>query len=152
MQVATLEHINITVSDPKATADMLMDIFGWHIRWEGPSMDSGYTIHVGTEGNYIALYAAGTPKRGETASYKMINGLNHIALIVDDLDAVEKRVLAAGFKTQNHGDYEPGRRFYFRDSDFIEYEVVSYPSDKGILKREIIQKMGSMAKYGSLIR
>jgi len=130
MKTATLEHVNITVKDPKATAAMMMKLFGWHIRWEGASMDNGYTVHVGTEAQYIALYSTGAPKRGELTSYKMIGGLNHIALTVEDIDAVEERVLAAGFKTENHGDYEPGRRFYFRDSDKVEYEIVSYNSKK----------------------
>jgi len=152
MQIATLEHVNITVSDPKATATMLCGIFGWHIRWEGPSMDNGYTVHVGTKDCYIALYATETSSPSGIESYKMVNGLNHIALTVDDLDMIEKRVLAAGFKTLNHSEYEPGRRFYFRDSDNIEYEIVSYLSNKGMLKREITQKMGRIAKYGSLMR
>jgi len=43
-----------------------------------------------------------------------------------DLDATEQKVLQAGFKTHNHGDYEPGRRFYFNDHDGVEYEIVSY--------------------------
>jgi predicted enzyme related to lactoylglutathione lyase len=45
---------------------------------------------------------------------------------VDDLDAVERRVVAAGLRPFNHGDYEPGRRFYFLDADGIEFEIVSY--------------------------
>ena len=45
---------------------------------------------------------------------------------VDDLDATEARVVAAGLTPFNHGDYAPGRRFYFFDPDGIEYEVVSY--------------------------
>lgn len=126
MNPATLEHVNITVSDPKATAAMLHEIFGWHIRWEGPSMDNGYTVHVGSEDSYIALYRTGTPKQSDIASYKMLAGLNHIALTVDDLDKTETRIIAAGFETENHGDYEPGRRFYFRDNDNVEYEVISY--------------------------
>jgi len=56
-----------------------------------------------------------------------VGGLNHIGVVVEDLDAVEAKVLAAGLKTTNHGDYEPGRRFYFHDHDGIEFEVVSYP-------------------------
>ena len=39
---------------------------------------------------------------------------------------IEARVSAAGLIPFNHGDYEPGRRFYFLDPDGIEYEVVSY--------------------------
>ena len=126
MKPARLEHVNITVKDPKATAAMLIDLFGWHIRWEGASMDNGYTVHVGTEAQYIALYATGTPKPSQIASYHMVAGLNHIALVVDDLDAAEERILKAGFETENHGDYEPGRRFYFRDGDNVEYEIISY--------------------------
>ncbi|MGJ8556368.1 MAG: VOC family protein, partial [Sulfitobacter geojensis] len=30
------------------------------------------------------------------------------------------------FKTSNHADYEPGRRFYFHDTDGVEFEVVQY--------------------------
>ena len=126
MTPAILEHVNITVSDPKVTAVMLQDIFGWHIRWEGSSMDNGYTVHVGSDHNYIALYRTGTPIQSDITSYKMLSGLNHIALIVDDLDKAEERILASGFETENHGDYEPGHRFYFRDHDSIEYEVISY--------------------------
>ena len=53
-------------------------------------------------------------------------GLNHIGVMVDDLETVEQRVLQHGFKIHNYGDYEPGRRFYFDDEDGIEFEVVSY--------------------------
>lgn len=52
--------------------------------------------------------------------------LNHVGLLVDDLDAAEAVVVAAGLTPFNHGDYEPGRRFYFFDWDGIEFEVVSY--------------------------
>ncbi|MEP3891707.1 MAG: VOC family protein [Hellea sp.] len=126
MKPASLEHVNITVKDPKKTAAILCKIFDWHVRWEGASMDNGYTVHVGSEESYIALYSTGTPKPSQTPSYKTIAALNHIALTVDDLESAEKRVLAAGFETENHGDYEPGRRFYFRDDDNVEYEIVSY--------------------------
>lgn len=53
-------------------------------------------------------------------------GLNHLGIVVDDLDSAEKRILAAGFKTRSHGDYEPGRRFYFEDGDGLEFEVIAY--------------------------
>ena len=59
-------------------------------------------------------------------SYQTKGGLNHLAVVVEDLNATEAAVKAAGFTPQNHGDYEPGRRFYFRDGDGIEYEAVQY--------------------------
>lgn len=52
--------------------------------------------------------------------------LNHLGVLVDDLDDTERRVVSAGLTPFNHGDYEPGRRFYFFDPDGIEYEVISY--------------------------
>jgi catechol 2,3-dioxygenase-like lactoylglutathione lyase family enzyme len=62
----------------------------------------------------------------KTNTYTQVGGLNHIAVVVEDIDATEAAVIAHGFKTGNHADYEPGRRFYFHDDDDIEYEVVQY--------------------------
>ena len=127
MTVATLEHVNITVSDPHKTAEMMCRLFDWQIRWQGPSAVGGYTIHVGGEDSYLAIYSLGNGKTDKADNtYSTIGGLNHLGIVVDDLDAAEDRIKAAGYKTHNHGDYEPGRRFYFDNSDGIEIEVVSY--------------------------
>ena len=64
MQNSFIEHVNLTVSDPKRTAAMLHDIFGWTIRWEGPSLGDGYTVHVGTDTHYLAVYSRGASKEG----------------------------------------------------------------------------------------
>lgn len=126
MNEATLEHVNITVTDPTKTAERLCELFGWHIRWQGEAKDNGFTIHVGAKDNYLAVYSKGNVEAPERASYDTRGGLNHIGVVVDDLDAVEKKVEAAGYKPHMHADYEPGRRFYFDDEDGIEFEVVSY--------------------------
>ena len=121
-----LEHVNITVSNSKVSAAALIKLFGWHVRWEGKAMDNGYTVHVGDVDSYLALYA---PAKGLTPpgnTYGRIGGLNHVGVVVDDLDAVEARVIAAGYEPHNHGDYEPGKRFYFDGPDGIEFEVVHY--------------------------
>lgn len=126
---ARLEHINLTVSDPERTAAMLVDLFGWHVRWEGASIHDGRTIHVGTDDDYLALYTMPAAEGSDpiaTNSYGLTGGLNHVALVVSDLDEAERRVEAAGYVPTNHADYEPGRRFYFRDHDGIEFEIVSY--------------------------
>ncbi len=152
MQIAQLEHVNITVSDPKATAAMLCRVFGWHIRWEGPSMDAGYTVHVGTKSSYLALYSNDRVKDPKAASYVTRTGLNHVALVVEDLDAIEKRAKAEGYTPHNYGDYEPGRRFYFHDADGVEYEVVSYVTQKEAFKRDVTRQMGVMARFGALAK
>jgi len=128
--MAQLEHVNITVSDPRKTATLLTDIFGWHTRWEGAAMGgAGYTVHVGTDDSYVAVYSGANPDQTvpkTDASYQTRGGLNHLGVVVDDLDAVEAKVWAHGFAPHSHADYEPGRRFYFHDADGIEIEVVCY--------------------------
>lgn len=130
MTSAMLEHVNVTVSDPVKTATMLAQVFGWKTRWQGLSKNDGYTVHVGSDDSYIAVYSMGGPSDSSMASYEAKGGLNHIGIVVDDLAAIEANVVAAGFKPHNHGDYEPGRRFYFHDDDGVEFEVVSYAGAK----------------------
>lgn len=126
MSAAMLEHVNVTVSNPEQTAELLCNLFDWQIRWQGNSILGGRTVHVGTEQAYIAVYTHGKNGTDSRSSYETRGALNHIGVVVEDLDATEQRVINAGFKPHNHGDYEPGRRFYFNDRDEIEFEVVAY--------------------------
>lgn len=117
-----LEHANITVTDIKRSARLMQDLLGWHERWCGPAINGGETIHVGGDFSYLAIYT------DRKAHERFAKGapLNHIGLVVDDLDAAESVVIAKGLVPFNHGDYAPGGRFYFLDWDGIEFEVVSY--------------------------
>lgn len=128
--MAQLEHVNITVSDPKKTAAMLSDLFGWHTRWEGSVLGgAGYTVHVGSDDSYVAIYSGFDPDQTvpkADASYQTRGAMNHIGVVVEDLDGIEAKVKAMGFEAHSHADYEPGRRFYFHDADGVEIEVISY--------------------------
>lgn len=129
--MAYLEHANVTVADPKATAALLGELFGWQVRWEGAALQGGYTVHVGSDESYIALYTGpggpgGQVQTAPVNTYLQRAGLNHIGVVVDDLDAVEQMVKARGYTPHSHGDYEPGRRFYFEEENGLEIEVVSY--------------------------
>lgn len=126
MTMAQLEHANITVGDIDRTAAWLEQVFGWGLRWRGPAIHGGESAHMGTEGAYVALYSPPGQTAPTTDSYAIRGGLNHIGVVVGDLDKAEAAVQAAGFTPHNHADYEPGRRFYFHDDDGIEWEVVSY--------------------------
>jgi len=132
MQSALFEHVNVTVTNPDRIAEILCQLFNWHVRWSGPAKDNGYTVHVGSDSAYLALY---TPNKDTLPSesrtnlvydHKQLAHINHLGFVVDSLDDVEKNVLALGFDTFNHGNYEPGRRFYFMLAEGIEAEVVSY--------------------------
>lgn len=124
-----IEHVNITVPEPARTAAMLGRLFGWTVRWQGPAIGAGHSVHVGTDTQYLALYTGPDGAGGQQPaqdSYRQVGGLNHVGVVVGDLDAAEARVKAEGLTPHSHADYEPGRRFYFRDGDGVEYEVVSY--------------------------
>ena len=117
-----IEHVNLTVTDPERSAALFERLLGWHIRWQGPSMMGGHTIHVGEEFSYIALYTDRQDHAGQVKGRPM----NHVGLLVDDLSAAEAVVVEAGLEPFGHDTYEPGSRFYFFDWDGIEFEVVSY--------------------------
>jgi len=125
MALPRIEHVNVTVSDPERAARLMESVFGWRIRWQGPAQNGGRTIHVGSDDNYVAVYTDRT-KTYSDEHFRKGRPLNHIGVEVEDLDATEARVAAAGLTPFSHGDYEPGRRFYFLDPDGIEYEVISY--------------------------
>ena len=122
MPTGFLEHANITVSDPERSSAFLQKLCSWHERWRGASQLGGWTIHVGNARDYLAIY---TDEKEHERFAKGVP-LNHIGLVVDDLDAAERIVEEAGLVPFNHMDYEPGRRFYFFDWDGIEFEMVSY--------------------------
>jgi catechol 2,3-dioxygenase-like lactoylglutathione lyase family enzyme len=120
-----IEHVNISVRDPARAARLMDELFGWKVRWQGPALNGGHTIHVGSADQYLALY---TPRETDLTDADFAKGrpLNHVGVEVEDIAGTEARVVAAGLVPFNHGDYEPGRRFYFLDPDGIEFEVVSY--------------------------
>lgn len=127
MTRSTLEHVNITVPDAPATAKWLCEAFGWKIRWQGPARNGGLSIHVGSDDVYLAVYM---PKQGAAPRDGKASGragnLNHVGIVVDDLEGVEEKIKTLGYEPYNHADYEPGRRFYFDDENGIEFEVVNY--------------------------
>ena len=125
MPGAFIEHVNVTVRDPERSAQLMHDLFGWNIRWQGPAISGGRSIHVGDARFYMACDTKDGAKAPDEA-FRKGRPLNHVGIVVDDLDDAERRVIAAGLEPFNHGDYEPGRRFYFFDFDGTEFELVSY--------------------------
>jgi catechol 2,3-dioxygenase-like lactoylglutathione lyase family enzyme len=124
--MARLEHINLTVSDARRTAAFLEALLGWRIRWQGEAINGGFTVHVGEDDTYLALYTPKEGLSGQSTPYVHDGALNHIGLVVDDLDAMEARVADLGYTPHKHANYEPGRRFYFDGPDGVEYEMVAY--------------------------
>lgn len=125
MKAAIVEHLNITVEKPVELAQALCELLGWKVRWQGDSKDNGYTVHVGSEHSYLALY---TPPKltGEPVEpYLSDRAMNHIGVVVDDLDEIKQMVLNSNIAIHNENDTAPGRRFYFHLHG-IEFEAVEY--------------------------
>src|SRR5262245_8946418 len=97
-----IEHANLTVSDPERSAALLQQLCGWRERWRGLSAMGGWTIHVGDERNYVALYTHDDGRASDR--YRKGQPLNHVGLVVDDLDAAEAIVVEAGLEPFNHDD------------------------------------------------
>ncbi|WP_346908819.1 VOC family protein [uncultured Roseibium sp.] len=98
MAEAFLEHCQTSPSaTPLKTAERLADLFGWYIRWQGEAKAGGFAVHVGNDSSYVAVYSLGDPKDPQD-SYTTRGGLNHVGVVVDDLDATEGKVKAMGYK------------------------------------------------------
>ncbi|WP_052761698.1 VOC family protein [Aurantiacibacter luteus] len=120
---ARIEHVNLTVSDLDRSIALFQSLCGWHLRLRAMHGARGEFAHVGTDEDYLALWADGGDHSGQAKG----RPLNHVGLQVADLDAAERAVRDAGLETFSHGKYEPGpRTFYFFHWDGIEFEVVSY--------------------------
>ncbi|WP_109809396.1 VOC family protein [Sphingosinithalassobacter portus] len=119
-----IEHVNITVRDAERSAMLMEQLFDWKVRWQGPALNDGHSVHVGDDRFYLALYSP--PETPDADSFVKGRPLNHIGICVDDLDSIEQRVIDAGLIPFNHAEYAPGRRFYFLDPDGTEFEIVSY--------------------------
>ena len=125
MTLACIEHVNVTVENPDQVAQLFIDLFDWEIRWSGESKDNGYTVHVGTQKRYFALYAH--PKgNSQGHSFKRHGTLNHVGLVVLDLEQMEEKVKALGLTPESHSNYGPCRSFYFMAEPCLEIEVVCY--------------------------
>ena len=96
-----LEHLNATVKDTHATAEMLCDLSGWGIPWEGASINDGYSLHVGSKISYLALYTQKKPMPAAPKYYSSA-ALNHLGIVLDDLNTVEQKVITRGYVPNSH--------------------------------------------------
>ncbi|NVK30827.1 MAG: VOC family protein [Gammaproteobacteria bacterium] len=120
-----LEHINLTVEDPKRTAAKLCQLLNWRIRWQGASLNEGYTVHVGDDHHYIALYAQPSkiPMTGDT--YQTPAAVNHIGIETNDLDEFRQHLSDLDITITAQNQTPPGQRLYLF-VDEIELEILQY--------------------------
>ncbi len=128
-----IEHANITVDNIEEAIRFLKTAFPFfRVRGKGESETGGIVrkwLHIGTDETYIALESVSASDTGTRKPYRD-NGINHIGFVVEDLESIEIRLDAAGYK--HSIDVEPlpfRKRSYYYDGGGIEYEFIEYLSD-----------------------
>jgi catechol 2,3-dioxygenase-like lactoylglutathione lyase family enzyme len=137
MSIATLEHVNLTVSnlerslrfvqtalpDWRVRGESRMDWFGKPIQW----------VHVGTDQVYLALQSGGEGLALDWQSHH--TGVKHVGLVVSNLDATVARLTEAGFALDHWGGSSAYRRSaYFVEAGSVQFEFVEYLSDDVALR------------------
>jgi len=124
-----LEHANLSVANTDEMERFLLAAFpDFHRRGGGTDGQGRPWRHVGNDQFYIALQTV--PTNNRRTLYGNETGLNHLGWEVDDLNALESRMQAAGFEANLAADDHPARnRHYFFDPDGNDWEFVEYLVD-----------------------
>jgi len=127
-----LEHINLVVSNIDHCLKFYAAAFPhWSIRADDGSDWYGKPrrwVHFGDDYQYIALSDNGEGKNRDLEGHSV--GLAHFAFVVDNLDALIKRLTDSGFKISSDGsDNHYRNNIYFLDPAGFEVEFVQYLSD-----------------------
>jgi catechol 2,3-dioxygenase-like lactoylglutathione lyase family enzyme len=139
---ARLEHANINVRSIDEAIRFLTTAFPeFRVRGRG-EVEGRPWVHVGTDCSYLALNEFPSSAEG---SGNGVNGarefgtepLNHLGFVVDDAEAMARRLGAAGFR---EGFAAPAHQYrirkYFLDADGYEWEFVQYLTDDPALQNE----------------
>lgn len=128
-----LEHANMSVPDVDEAIHFLMTVapefkVRKDVSTEGE--DPPRWVHIGTDESYIALQGV-DPRHRPANQNKYVNfGVNHLALVVPNLDEVVARLVSKGYQPGVAGEDRPFRkRAYFFDRSGFEWELIEYRSD-----------------------
>ena len=130
MNTSRLEHLNVTLTDlDRATRALQAIVPEWTVRGAGTWDDGhGHQLpwrHVGDDFQYLSLYE--TPA-GQTL--RAAGAFNHMALVVDDLDAALARLRAIGIPLDHIGGSTEHRRsaYVVIEPERLQIELVAYDS------------------------
>lgn len=128
---AYVEHVQLVVSDLNAAERFYTTVFDWKVRGRGRerAADRSYDwIHVGTDETYLAFRTPydGAAFREADRGYKG----NHIGIVVEDAGPVLSRLATLHCAVRTAAAHPFRARYYFRDFDDNEIEIISYLSDR----------------------
>lgn len=133
-----LEHANISVRDlDAAIAFLAVALPEFSIRGGSAAEHPGW-VHFGTDETYLSLTHTPNAEVGKFHRYADL-GVNHIGIVVDDVDAVVARLRDAGYRQSTVMEVTPWRkRYYFFDADDQEWEFIEYLTDDPARKNEYL--------------
>jgi len=130
MNPSRLEHLNVTLTDlDRATRALQAIVPEWSVRgagtWEDGAGGTHAWRHVGDDFQYLSLYET-PPGRTLRAS----GAFNHLALVVDDLDAALTRLRALDIPLDHIGGSTAHRRsaYVMIEPERLQIELVAYDS------------------------
>jgi catechol 2,3-dioxygenase-like lactoylglutathione lyase family enzyme len=127
-----IEHLNITVPDIDEAIKFIQIVApDFQVRKDETPPESYRWVHIGNDDYYFALQAPHIGASPETARTTYKNyGVNHIALMVDNISSIETTLINAGYKRSIETPNETHRqRLYFYDKAGFEWELVEYSSE-----------------------
>jgi catechol 2,3-dioxygenase-like lactoylglutathione lyase family enzyme len=131
--ITKIEHVNITVPDIDAAVSFIKIVApDFEIMKDDKSLNDKRWMHIGNEEFYFALQEAHIDVNPKKQNQTYINyGFNHVGLVVNGIDNIEKKLLESGY---NKGIDTPIEKFrkraYFYDNAGFEWELVEYLSKK----------------------
>ncbi len=123
-----MEHFNMNVSNLDNAIQFFKTAFPDFDVRGGGAVDGVKWLHFGNDDTYIAMTERPL-KTSEIDKYST-PGINHVGFVVNDVEALAKRMEENGFKRDYPKQVQRYRiRDYFADADGNQYEFVEYLSE-----------------------
>lgn len=138
-----LEHANITVPNIDEAIDFLITLEPtFYVRTDDVVKNSHRWVHLGNEHTYIALQepapqpdSSSKPKKPHRTYVNF--GINHLAFVVTDFEAVTQRLSQGGYLQGLLVAPSPYRkRAYYFDNAGFEWEIIQYMTDLDLEKND----------------
>src|SRR2546426_12120302 len=106
--IVRLEHANLFVRDIDATIRFLQAAFPeFRIRFDGMDPRGFRWVHIGTDDTYIALTQSTAEPERQWTPYVGVPGVNHLAYVVDNVEALRERMRSAGYRDSTVPNQHP---------------------------------------------
>jgi hypothetical protein len=127
-----IEHVNITVPDIDSAIHFIKIVApDFYVRKDEKPANSYRWAHIGNDKYYLALQEPHLDAKPVVRLQAYRNyGINHVALVVSNIDEIEKNLTDKGYNRGMDTPVEKHRkRAYYYDKAGFEWELVEYLSD-----------------------